>query len=170
VECLVPEPKSTGDFGHFAGLLIIDMPATDFRKAMISARSLATILLLAAALATAQASNKPDGSWKALVHRAGQQCVVNLLLGADRQYSETIECGNRLTHQSGDYTFSKSVLVLNVVDWDPSQASLTNRYPGRQQPAGKPSGGSYRVSLPTFNTMILRNLDSGEKITFRRLK
>jgi hypothetical protein len=136
---------------------------------MILARVFATILLLAA-LSAGQATSKPEGSWKALVNKGGQECAVNLLLGSDRHYNQTVQCAGKLSHQSGSYTFSKNVLTLNVVDWDPSQGSLTNRYPDRQQPSAKPSGGRYRFSLPTFNTMILRDLDSGEKITFHRLK
>ena len=86
-------------------------------------------------------------------------------------YSETERCGSLATGQSGTYrVFPNHTISFVVTSFFPTRRYvLDNGYSGHYEPNAKPPGGSFAYRFTTPNRLVLRDINYGGTLTYRRV-
>jgi hypothetical protein len=123
-------------------------------------------VVLAAQLAAAQ---NLMGKWVGSTVVNGQRYSFTMTVTAGNHYIETAQVGTLMTTQSGTYVLANGLLVRTVLDWNPKQQLVVDPpYGSHDVPVAKPPGGSWKVTFPNTNTMVLEDVNLKGTLTYQR--
>jgi hypothetical protein len=109
------------------------------------------------------------GKWVGSTVISGQRYSFTMTVTAGNHYIETAQVGTLMTTQSGTYVFTNGLLVRSVTDWNPKQQLVVDPpYGSHYVPVAKPPGGSWKVTFPNANTMVLQDVNLKGTLTYQR--
>lgn len=74
-----------------------------------------------------------------------------------------------MTTQSGTLAFTNGRMVRSVIDRNPKQQMVIDPpYGSHSAPVARPPGGSYKVTFPDANTMVLQDMNLNGTLTCQR--
>ena len=138
-------------------------------------RSIAAATLVLATLSAARAQDERFvGSWRGVVNLNGYPITINLILQADRQFTEQEISSAAMTMQTGTWVVTGDVLTLNVEDWQPRTQAVyhpTGTVGGyyTQEPAAKPPGGTYQCRFLSPDAFTMLDVNTHGEMRFDRL-
>jgi hypothetical protein len=128
--------------------------------------TVAFCFLLAAHLAAAQ---NLMGKWVGSTVINGQRYSITITITPGNHYIETAQSGTLMTTQSGTFVFTNGLMVRSVIDWNPKQQMIVDPpYGSHSVPVARPPGGSYKVTFPNANTMVLQDMNLKGTLTYQR--
>ena len=129
-------------------------------------------LFAVSALPLASSAQDPfAGRWHGVASVNGMSCTFDRVMTTTGTYSETERCGSLATGQSGTYrVFPNHTISFVVTNFFPTQRYvMDNGYSGHYEPNAKPPGGSFAYRFTTPNTLVLRDVNYGGTLTYRRV-
>jgi hypothetical protein len=132
--------------------------------------SLIVSLVLSALPRGGTAATPFAGTWRAVATTSGMRCQFDLVMTTTGNYIEQARCGPYLTSQRGWYrVFANGTLSRVVTSWSPTQLYVVDAGGGgHMEPTTRPSGGTYRYTFTTTNTMVWRDANLGGTLTRHR--
>jgi hypothetical protein len=130
-------------------------------------------LFALSAIPIASSAQDPfPGTWHGAASLNGMSCTFDRVMTTSGTYSETARCGTLATGQSGTYRVFPNHTISHVVtNWFPTQRYvMDNGYSGHYEQNARPPGGSFAYSFTTPNTLVLRDLNTGGSLTYRRVR
>ena len=123
-------------------------------------------IVLATQLAAAQ---ELMGKWVGSTVINGQRYSFTMTVTTGNHYIETAQLGTMMTTQSGTFVLTNGLMVRSVIDWNPKQQLVVDPpYGSHYVPIAKPPGGSYKVTFPNANTMVLQDVNLRGTQTYQR--
>ena len=109
------------------------------------------------------------GKWVGSAIINGQRYSFTMTITAGNHYIETAQVGTLMATQSGTFDLANGLMVRKVVDWSPKQQMVVDPPMGTHAvPVAKPSGGSFRITFPNANTMVLQDVNLKGTLTYQR--
>jgi hypothetical protein len=137
---------------------------------MRAIRGVALALCLGAAAQLAPAQNLM-GKWVGATVINGERCSFTMTITAGNHYVETAQAGTLMTMQSGTFVLANGLMMRKVLDWSPKQQVVMDPPTGSHAvPVAKPPGGSFRVTFPNTNTMVLEDVNLKGTLTYQRVQ
>ena len=131
----------------------------------------AAVMLGLAAVAHLAAGQNLMGKWVGSAVVNGERIAFTMTITAGNHYIETAQAGTLMTTQSGTFVFSNGLMVRTVIDWNPKQQLVMDPPTGSHYvPMAKPPGGSWKVTFPNANTMVLQDVNLKGTLTYQRVQ
>lgn len=133
---------------------------------------IAALFVVSAVPVAGSAQGPFVGRWHGVASVNGMSCTFDRVMTTSGTYSETARCGTLATGQSGTYRVFPNHTISHVVtSWFPTQRYvMDNGYSGHYEQNARPPGGSFAYSFATPNTLVLRDLNTGGSLTYRRVR